>query len=292
MSLTLVNDYTYDLNGLLIGAGTSYKVMKIDGLFSLPDVSEGDVKLEGFDGEASPAPSSFAARTVTIDLALMQESEGEAELLNEELAKHTSMINVPFQFQIRRPNTPLRYVTAKIRRRNFSVDWEFSRGTPQGTIELKANDPLIYEIEEQTSGPVTSQKSAGGGRTYPKNYPYNYQYQGLTNGTTNCINTGSYPTPARIVVRGNSGVFTVENLTQSRTLFYNGTIALNDSVTFNTNPKSRSVLLNNQVSVRKNLQTSQWFLLNPGNNEIRFNAVIPDPTNEPVMEIFWKSAWA
>lgn len=290
--LNLVSDYTYDLNGLLIGAGTPYKVSKIDGLFSLPDVIDSDVKLEGRDGETSPSPRTFAARTIAMDLALMQEIEGDAELLYQRLSEATSNINSSFPFGIRRPNTPLRYVTSEIRRRSFTIDWDFSRGTPVGSLELKANDPLIYEKQENTSGPVLSAALVGAGRTYPKTYPYTYDYQGLSEGTVNCINTGSYPAPCRIIVSGVSGSFTIEHITQGRTLYYNRTIALNDRIVIRSNRTRGVALLNDIASVRKGFQIAEWFALQPGNNEIRFNAVIPNAQFPPTMEIFWRSTWA
>jgi hypothetical protein len=283
-------DYQYEINGLLIGRGTPYKVMNIDGLFALPDVLSSDEAREGADGERSADNETLAGRTITIDITML--TDEVAPLTNddlyEDLQAATSDIKTPLMFRIKRPGRPERFIEAKIRRRAFQANYEFSTGMAAGAVQLKALDPRIYSSDLESLQTVL--QSLTGGRSYPLSFPRSYG-AGAAAGTLTATNDGTYPTPVVLTVTGPLQDPIIEHIEKGRVLeFEDITLAAGEELIIDTGRKT--ALLNGVTSRRNLMKRAEWFLLDPGDNNIRFSSAISGPGQTGTLDIEFRSAWA
>jgi hypothetical protein len=281
-------DYQYDLNGLLIGKGTPYKVINIDGLFELPDVLSDDEPRPSVDGERSSNMETLAGRTISMDITMLtDEVPGKtADDLYDALQRVTSSIRTTFPFKIKRPGFPERSVDVKIRRRAFPANYDFSNGMAAGAIQLKALDPRIYASDLSVGGPV-GLSTVIGGLVFPHTVPFDFSSGGVY-GIISAFNAGSYETAAVLTVSGGSVTnFTIEHLELGKVLAFTTALASPDSMIVDLGKKT--AMLNGIANRRNIMTTAQWFMLRPGNNSIRFNGTLV--SGVPQLSAIWRNAW-
>lgn len=282
-------DYTYDINGLMIGAGTPYKVMKIDGLFALPDVIGDDEQRENSDGERSTNSEILAGRTVTIDLNILTDDlppGTTVDDLYEDLQDVTSDIRTPFNFGIKRPGRDERFLSTKIKRRAFVADWEFTHGNGIGSVQLKATDPRIYGSTLVTNN--IGLQTLAGGRSYPLAYPRSYG-AGAIAGVLIINNDGTYSAPILLNVNGAGQDPIIEHVEQGRVMSFSGiSIAAGDDLIIDTLAKTAFM---NGASQRTKMLRAEWFLLNKGVNTIRFSSAISGPGQLMTLDVNFRPAW-
>lgn len=279
-------DYQYDINGVLIGKGTPFKVIRQEGIFSLPDINVSDTQREGADGEYSSNDETLSGRTITFEIVMLGDhsSTNDADTLYEKLQAATSDLRSSWPLGIKRPNRPERFVSVKTRRRSFPSDYDFAVGHGQGALQFKALDPRIYEsmLNEPQAIDVFG---IFGGMSFPEIWPLTFG-AATTQGTLNAINSGTYPTPAKFSIVGPVTNPAVVHVGLQRTLQITGSLAFNEVLEIDLD--ARTVLLGG-VNRRSWLTTAQWFLLQPGDNQLRFTGTT---SGEPRMAASWRSAWA
>ena len=135
------------------------------------------------------------------------------------------------------------------------------------TIQFKASDPRKYSEELHN---VSSQLAGlmSGGRRYPRQFYYTYG-EVPDDGTIHATNNGNYHTHGVIRISGpitNPSLLHVES---NKYLKFNIVLGVDDFL--DVNLRARTVRLNGKQFKRSSLTTdSSWFVLEPGNNSIRF----------------------
>ncbi len=284
-------DYQYDINGLLVGRGTPYQVLSVDGLFELPDVVISDTQREGADGEYSSNDETLSGRTITMQIAVNRELSNDtddfsatADDLYERLQAATSDIRTAWALGIKRPARPERLIWVKTRRRAFQSNYDFARGYGEGALQFKALDPRIYKAALEVPTPIDV-FGIFGGMTFPEAWPLTFG-AATTQGTLNAVNEGTYPTPAKFQIVGPVTNPAIVHVGLQRTLQITGSLAFNEILDIDLD--ARTVLLGD-VNRRSWLTTAQWFMLQPGDNQLRFTGTT---SGEPRMAAQWRSAWA
>lgn len=281
-------DYQYDINGVLVGHDTPFMVTSVSGLFELPDIVISDTQREGADGEYSSNDETLTGRTIQMDIAMLGEpkpdNDLDADTLYERLQAATSDIRNAWPLYIKRPDRPERLIWVKTRKRAFTSDYEFAVGNGKGSLLFKALDPRIYEALEIQSEQIDVY-SVSGGMTFPEVFPLTFGTAGVQ-GVTNLVNVGTYPTPAKFYIVGPVTNPALVHVGLQRTLQITGSLSFNEVLEIDLD--ARTVLLAG-VNRRSWLTTSQWFMLQPGDNEIRFTGTT---SGEPRMSAIYRSAWA
>jgi len=108
-----------------------------------------------------------------------------------------------------------------------------------------------------------------------------------TGGALNLANNGNFFSNHPITIEGPVTNPRVESLTQGKTLAMDIVLGVGETLVLDA--ESRTVLLNGTASRYNTLTTeSEWFDLQPGNNEVRFQAATPTAAT---MTITWRSSW-
>jgi len=283
-------DYQYEINGLLVGRGTPYQVLSVDGLFELPDIVVSDTQREGADGEYSSNDETLTGRIITMQVAINHELSADvndmladADDLYERLQVVTSNIRDTWPLLIKRPDRPERRIYVKTRRRAFQSNYDFAIGHGQGALQFKALDPRIYSTLLNEPTPIDV-FGIFGGMSFPEVFPLTFG-AATTQGTLNMVNDGTYQTPAKFRIIGPVTNPAIVHVGLQRTLQITGSLSANEIMDIDLD--ARTVLIGN-VNRRSWLTTAQWFMLQPGDNEIRFNGTT---SGEPRLAATWRSAW-
>lgn len=166
-------------------------------------------------------------------------------------------------------------------------------GAIEFSIPLKAPDPRKYS-QTLIVSPDTSLVQASGGRTYPRTYPLTYGDVGDTSGPQTGIilatNVGTYNTGAVIRINGPVASPTIEHLELGVVLMFNTSVGSNEYLEIDL--FDRTVLLNGETNRRWTMDVrSDWFMLQPGVNSLRFNGEAFGSGASPSMNVTYRSAW-
>ncbi len=162
------------------------------------------------------------------------------------------------------------------------------------TVELVASDPAIYSDSLSTVNFGVFAPSAG--LSYPVTYPKAYGAGGSGSGTI-VDNTGVWETWPTLKINGpSSGTLTnptVENVTTGKKieLDANGgvSIGVGQQLIVETHPVRRSILFATGASrYGRQSDASEFWPLEPGNNELRFRA--SGTTTGATVDVEWRSA--
>ena len=161
------------------------------------------------------------------------------------------------------------------------------------TVELVASDPAIYT--NALSADVLTVVTAPAGLSYPVTYPKVYGAGG--SGGTTVNNTGDWETWPTFKINGpTSGVLTdpsIENVTTGKKIELNANggvgIGAGQQLIIGTHPVKRSILFATGASrYGRQSDASEFFPLEPGNNELRFRAT--GSTVGATVNVEWRSA--
>jgi hypothetical protein len=154
-------------------------------------------------------------------------------------------------------------------------------------LPLYAPDPRRYSAL-LTPGVNLPAGSGIGGRAYPRSYPLSYS-GGSAVGAVQATNAGNYKTPAVLAITGPVIGPQVQHIQSGRQLRFNLTLGVSDVLTVDL--ASRAVLLNSTANRRPTLTAdSAWFLLGPGQNDLRFSGT-PGGGGTAHLTVTYRSAW-
>ena len=160
-------------------------------------------------------------------------------------------------------------------------------------IELVASDPAIYENSLSTS--TLTPFAGAAGLSYPETYPKVYGAGGSGGQILN--NTGVWETWPTFKINGpTTGVLTdpsIENVTTGKKIELNANggvgIGAGQQLIIETHPVKRSILFATGASrYGRQSDVSEFFPLEPGNNELRFRAT--GNTTGATVNAEWRSA--
>ncbi|MGH6656636.1 MAG: phage distal tail protein [Actinocrinis sp.] len=196
-----------DSGGLLLGAGTPYDVIELDGWDDLPPLSLTDVQRPNQAG-AWAGPMYPQERVITLTLGVSgtvngigttSQAQYDANLSALRAATNPaqdSTTEVPFVVQLagrqRQANVRCQQRAAPI------TQGYLSPGLDRVTLQLVASDPRRYgsTVQNASCGLAVS----GGGLTYPITYPIVWGASG--GGSLTVDNQGDTSTPVQLVIAG------------------------------------------------------------------------------------------
>lgn len=151
----LLEPYGYEFRGLLFGTGTDFVTEKVEGLLAMPAVSL-DEEEKSYDHGTFPGIPTMEGRRISFDMKIKGSAGFDIEEKLSVCRKtfqlpriRNGRISEPFVFW--RPGQPKKFCLARCTRRDFNSEFETARGLAEGSVELFANDPLIYSLEEQSA---------------------------------------------------------------------------------------------------------------------------------------------
>lgn len=279
-------DWQMEYNGVALGDGSPFLIAQVEGLLSLPDIVNADRERLRRHG-LTPGDDFTSGRTVTLTLEVSSNdtytfAEAVDLLMN---ATAPGSDEQPLVLQVPGvAGSGKRRVNCRPRRRSLPIGREFYYELPMATVEFYATDPRVYDDTEQSK--QTTLPSAGGGLSFDAVAPFTFGAVSV-GGTLNLNNAGSFQTSPTIVVEGPVTNPTIESLTAGKTLGFTITLGASDTLTIDT--ENRTVLLNGTANRYNTLDSdSEWFTLQPGNNEVRYQA---STFTASTMTITWRSAW-
>lgn len=286
---SLVSDFQWELNGLLMGDGTAYNFKQVDGL-DLPPMRTSDVPRSSDHG-AWRGLNLSSERTITATVDVGPETTNaafEADRLTLAAIMVPTQTEVPLAFM----RGGVKYlVNVRPTRFAMSQTKEYMFRLPSAVLELVASDPRIYALAQQTASTTISVATGGLSTVFTTVLATSGS---SASGSVNVTNTGTFGSRPVITLTGpSSGVLNtpqVTDITQGAYLsFPSLTLSPGDSLVIDTD--ARSIVLNGTASRRGSLGAgSTWFELPPGVAQtIAFTG--GDSSGTSTMSIAWRNAY-
>ena len=292
-----LDDWQYDLGGVLIGTDTAVNVMETTGL-GRPPVRDNDVDQPSMDGMFA-GPDYWAARQVQFDAAI--KIPGNAAACHDKVAELQAVSDPAavrlvggqgLTLRVKRPGRPVKQLTGRVRR----IDPEYRQvihGYVPLDIEFVAHDPTWYADEESTTE-IPLGWLTGGGFAAPVVAPI-YVQDGTVAADRPGWVTNSGDADAWPVVRitGPCANASVIHVASGRTLALPTlNLTAGQWVELDTRPGYRTVTRENGGNASVYLSPSSrldLFTLPPGQSEMRWTAF--DATNTARLRLTWRDAY-
>lgn len=283
--MILAEDYTLQFkdDGVLINQDditTPFiDVKKVAGL-DMPDFRINERTREGMDGGSLDI--DFAEmRTIVIDGTVYGDSSSLQGYL-ETLKANYAPSNTSYPLYFYAPGLGQRMIYCKSLGVKYDWDTAVRLGMSPIQIQLKAEDPTIYIGEQiMLSCGLTS---GGSGSGFPYGFPRDFGSSISGSNTVNAYNLGNKPVGALIRFKEVISPVVVNDTTGDY-LQLDATIASGEY--YELDLKNRTVRLDG-ITNRRNLlaNSSRWFLLQPGDNMLRFTGT---PNGTADMDVYYRS---
>jgi hypothetical protein len=292
-----LDDFQYDIGGVLIGAGTAVNVISVEGL-GRPPVRDNDVDQPSSDGQFA-GPDYWAARQIQVDAAIKTPGNpGACHDMVAALQAVTDAASVRLvggqglPLRIKRPGRPVKQITVRARKLDLD-DSRIIHGYAPIDLEMLAHDPTFY-ADDVTTTEIPLGWLTGGGFAAPVVAPIFVQ-----NGTTAAdrpgwvTNQGDADAWPVIRITGPAANVSVIHAASGRTLAL-PTLNLDAGrwVEIDTRPGYRTVTWDNGGNASTYLSPSSrvdLFSIPPGTSEMRWTAF--DSTNTARLRLTWRDAY-
>ncbi|GII89617.1 hypothetical protein Ssi03_76070 [Sphaerisporangium siamense] len=285
----IAGDWDIDWDGFLIGTGTPYTVVQLDGWLDSPPLVDRSVPRPSRHGSWAGRPRA-QARTVTAIVRIVAERSAMGDAVHAlRAATGVARDATEAPLAIRALGQTL-VAFGKFANRLLSVDQLFAAGVALAVpLQWRCADPRLYELAEQ-SATIGAPTGGSGGLTYPLTYPLSY---GTPAGpaTATCVNTGNEATNPVLVFTGPITTPRMVNSTLGRSLEFDLDLPAGQTLTVDTD--AGTVLLNGTTDrLYKRTGTSvpvEYFELAPGpNNLTLFGAALGVGAQ---VQVTWRSAY-
>lgn len=292
-----LEDWQYDLGGVVIGAGTSVNVIETTGL-GRPPVRESDVDQPSMDGQFA-GPDYFGGRQIQFDAAI--KIPGNPGACHDTVAALQAVTDAAavrlvggqgMTLRIKRPGRPVKRLTVRARK----LDPEYGQvihGYVPLDIELLAHDPAFYADEESTTelplGWLT-----GGGFAAPVTAPIYVQDGTVAADRPGWVtNNGTADAWPILRITGPCANVTITHVASGRALALPTlNLAAGRWVQIDTRPGYRTVTWDNGGNASTYLSPGSridLFSIPPGTSEMRWTAF--DNTNSARLNVAWRDAY-
>jgi hypothetical protein len=278
-----------EFRGLLLGSGTAYGNVKLDGWGTMPDVRSGNKPRNSGHG-STPGTMFAQERIVTWDFKMWPDRAGfEAACAALEQATAITRGATEFPLVIR-TRGPLRYVNARCTKRMLPEDRLFYAGIPEGALQWTASDPRRYDLDE-SSVTISGPSAGSGGLPYPLAYPLNYGTPGSPS-TATAVNEGNAETHPVVVFAGPMTTPRLLNSSLGWAIEFDVDLLLGQTLVVDT--WAGTVLLNgttDRLYTRTGLSVPvRQFFFGPGPNNL---TLAPASINGPeaAVTVSWHSAY-
>jgi hypothetical protein len=238
---------------------------------------------EGNDGSFMDAEFE-SGRTILIT-GTVYASTATMESYLDTLKANYAPSNSLKKFYFKSPGVNERFLYVKPL--GIKYDWESMRRLGMGAVQISmfAEDPRIYDSTLQTS---TVQQGATVFTGFSFNLGFNFGFGGTSTTLDSVLVTvlGNRPTPAVFTMSGPvTNPRILNDTTNSEMVFVIDVPASNTLV---VDSKYRTVKLNGVTNRRSSLQSPTWFMLQPGDNYIRYRAGVAGTST---LTIEYYTAW-
>ena len=277
-------DTTATINGLTIGAGTTYRwVSWPEGLVETPSIRLSDRPNAGDHGIIA-GRDLMEGRPVSFEVWVLGPTRAEAEANSMLLLEAFAPSELDTTLDVRLTGTPSEYRLYGRTRGCVGKLGRFVAGKLIIRCEFMATDPRLYSTTALSA--TTGLSTAVGGLAFPAVAPFVFG-SGGTGSSMSCPNDGTLPTPwvatftgplvAPQLVHSGSG----DDINLSGASIVAGETIVVDSA-------AKTVLLNGTTS-RYNWLASvpNWFSLEPGVNTV----TLLGASGSGSVSIAWRSAW-
>lgn len=281
----ITTDWEIEYRGLVMGGDNAISLVSVDGLLGARSVTSSDQPRLRRHGLRA-GDDFLAGRTVVIRLEVKGSSDADlgATLAALTAAFRPGVDEAPLVFQLPPVAGGAKArIGARTRPTNIPVDLQALYLLPEVEIELFATDPKVYANDLSTAS--TTLPTAGGGLTFNATPDFTFGATS-TGGSFVANNAGGFPTPVTFRIDGPVQEPRIINQTQDRELKLGLTVADGDHVLVDSD--TRTVLLNGTASRYSDLTSSEWFDLDPGDNDIAFFGAT---TAAGTLSASWRSAW-
>ena len=278
-----------------MGPDTDYEIISIEGLWDrtvellTPDLPRHHGGLVG--------ASYHAPRTLVLTVDVYGQAFSPAFTANRRsFAKaFQPLVDAESPFVFTLPDETAKRVNCRPRNAASPIAVNTEFGIARFIVELPASDPAIYD--DAVSSDSLNPFAPSAGLSYPVTYPKAYGAGGSGAGTV-VVNAGDWETWPTLKINGpTSGTITdpiLENVTTGKKLELNAnggvSITTGQQLIIETHPALRSIKFSTGASRYGKLSdASEFWPLQPGNNELRFRA--SGTTTGATCGVEHRSAW-
>ena len=288
-------DYKATYQGLTMELDTDFEIVSIEGLMAR-DVEITTPDLPRYHG-GLVGSSYHAPRPLILTVNVFGAPLSAALTANRRtlLKAFQPQVDTESPFVLTLPGETAKRIDCRPLRAASLLDADSELGVAQFLIELIASDPAIYE--DSLSSDSLSPFAPSAGLSYPVTYPKAYGAGGSGAGTV-VVNAGDWETWPTLKISGpTSGTLTdpiIENVTTGKKVELNAnggvSITVGQQLIIETHPALRSIKFSTGASRYGKLSdASEFWLLEPGNNELRFRA--SGTTTGATCGVEHRSAW-
>jgi hypothetical protein len=289
-----LDDWQCWVNGLAIGAGTPYGSITYDGLFGEPASRMANAPKALASGEFK-GYSLRGGRDLSITGDAISDGTSLVHALMELGSATPTEGNVEYPFYIQLPGFPLLSSMLQAVDRVIPLDIAASLGLANIAVLFHSTDSVLYGAPSYSA--TVGMDNSVGGATFPWTFPLTFGAGGAWGGI-NAANAGNVPMWPILIVTGPCIDPAIENgsIPGGPALAFNGTLNPGDQLIINTMPGVHSVVLitadTTAGAPRRNwvIPGSQWFPINPGDNEIQFTSGDPGHV-DGTLTVQWADAY-
>jgi hypothetical protein len=291
VGLATLQDWNIEYNGLLLGPGTPYGVISIDGL-DTPDFRIDDTVKMGDHGDFIYATYADKRIITTTADAIGIPATGDFENVISNLRAALGVPQADYvRYRYKKLGEAARVAFVKpTRGPKYQIDQGYNIGDAAWASEAQAGDPRLYDDVLQQ---LTVLPSVDSGFTFSVAFSINFG--GGTTGSVNCVNSGSIDAPWLARISGPLTDLAITHQSLGRRIRVTTTLGVGDYLEIDS--LARTIMLNGQASRYGSMDpTSQWFGLLPSQLTPGFtgNALLFQATGtggSTNCTFIWRSAW-
>lgn len=280
-------DWQMEYRGLLIGDGTEFDFVRIEGLLDIQEMHTSDRPRLRRHGN-HPGDDFLGGRTVTLTMEIYGASQSELKTNVSRFlsAFRPGVAESPMAIRVPGVGDEVSLIFARPRRRTSAINTTYAAGLASVVVEMHASDPRIYSLPLNllsASPEIISAKLS-----WPLTWPLVWTSSTNTGGgSIVAVNAGNFPVAPIIRFDGPVTDPRIENTVTSEEIRLNGTIGEGDYIVVDTS--RRTILLNNETSRYSRLDPdSKWFDLYPGPNNLIYRSSV---STTATCTVAWRSAW-
>lgn len=283
----ITQDWEAEFDSLLLGAGSDYPIVKVEGLADLPALSSSDSARMRRHGEHA-GDDFLGSREVILTLEMVASTDSALNSMHTALKRALRPARGEKPLVMRIPgigeaDSKVRiYARPRAISAPLTMDWFYR--VPVVMVRFHATDPRIYRDTERSS--TADLATAGGGLNF--NLTFNASFGAIgDSGSIIATHNGTFPSPWVAKIDGPCSSPRIENVTQGKLIKVNLTLATGEYLVLDSD--ARSVLLGGTASRYNYLDSdSEWFDLDPGGDQITFRAATGTSAQ---MTLSWRDAW-
>jgi len=261
----ITRDGQIEWRGVLLGAGTPYRKVGLEGWQDLADVRSDNPNISGYHGAYQGSLLS-APRVVTFSYLLATSTAtfpGHVRELQRITALREDTTEEPLVIQL---DGRKHYAMARCHRRSIPVDKRYPLGYTTGAIEWVATNPRKYQLPQQSVSCSLAAPPVGG-LVWPLVFPLDFN-QTISGGVMTLTNNGNADAWPTFTVLGPMTGPTITNLTTGQKLVFNPVVTVipgGIEMVIDTRPSVRTVR-GAGTSVRQLLISADWFAVPAGSS--------------------------